>query len=782
MPRIRSEETELAQLTVTGEGVGLAYQQRTTSLETDQMALVGDVSAGGVDVKMALASHDTGSVTRTLSELRVTDLRSELDQRGLDKTGLKAVLIERLSHALRDEGENPETYHFTVQVEPASATPASTKDVVNTDAEDSGGQSAKKAENTRKTWPDEEPIAGWVMCNGCEMWIQLEHTPFATTEEAEAAQTYLCKHCERFRLLKEEFLMMTREIDKGWRLALNNIATRLTEPIDNTAKERHALRKELAEERYWRTALRVKVDELRKVSLEAGSEAADQTLARDSAAEEDNARRKSGGATAVDNVEGRPMSDLNPDKRDKVSESIQKTTTPPVQEVTTPGGSPAATPPEQEHQKDVTGARRKNRHVFIYGDESASRMKHAVLRTVNWNKQVHYRVRDGASIQEISAQVDSATDIWGIPEAMVVLHAGLINLQKGEAPEETLLFFRATSSGLERDMADRQTYYADNGSPREGAPSDGKETATSQAQSTPTRPKAVRVHTERRRRRRTRVTSTNIGFLNMHGARKPSKWEELYGVLDSEAIELYAVAETHLRELEEPPVNPLWQWAGNNREGEARKGVRRKGWWDEEVRKALDERKAANRLHRKAVKTLSASDALQAWQEYLTCKHAMQTIVQSKIAEHNSRQLQSFTADGRNGARKFWTYVSSLDGKAKVPQIRHEDTGQPVSDMGRHLADHMRKLYDVGSGEQEIDSVEYHPINEYRLSNNVKWEVTHCANIRLSSGRRLALAVSMNGIALGVFVATLSAAAAQVHKATDKPSLPALSRALWMAR
>ncbi|KAH7952342.1 hypothetical protein HPB52_022016 [Rhipicephalus sanguineus] len=384
----------------------------------------------------------------------------------------------------------------------------------------------------------------------------------------------------------------------------------------------------------------------------------------------------------------------------------------------------------------------------------------------------------------------------------------------------------------------------------------------------------------------------------MHGARKPSKWEELYGVLDSEAIELYAVAETHLRELEEPPVNPLWQWAGNNREGEARKGggigflwrsgqvweklkcqcsehmwirgaisgtptiacvlyltvtngqhdgnvrvmqcisediqrwgtdsevlilgdfnghiqeidgfldfngdlmqqctrrhnlevanlrpdcegeftwcarnsrtcidyvlvssrlacqvkhisideegdfsigsdhnrirlticsstwckkerehrkpgqrflpeaayediakefdsnlqtskplkyeeyveelqrlmrqyevrtnsrggVRRKGWWDEEVRKALDERKAANRLHRKAVKTLSASDALQAWQEYLTCKQAMQTIVQSKIAEHNSRQLQSFTADGRNEARKFWTYVSSLDGKAK---------------------------------------------------------------------------------------------------------------------
>ncbi|KAL3186228.1 hypothetical protein MRX96_027954 [Rhipicephalus microplus] len=157
----------------------------------------------------------------------------------------------------------------------------------------------------------------------------------------------------------------------------------------------------------------------------------------------------------------------------------------------------------------------------------------------------------------------------------------------------------------------------------------------------------------------------------------------------------------------------------------SRGGVRRKGWWDQEVRKAFDERKEANRQHRKAVKALSTGDALHAWQEYLNCKQAMQTIVQSKITEHNSRQLQSFTADGRNGARKFWTYGSSLSGKAKVPEIRHEDTGLPVSDMDKHLADHMRKLYDFSNGDPEIIITDDNPINEYCLSNKVKWEVTH---------------------------------------------------------
>lgn len=71
---------------------------------------------------------------RKLSDLRVVDLRTELEKRGLDKGGNKQALVERLHkacvlpkrkyplnsnlignlflQALEDEGHDPETYNF----------------------------------------------------------------------------------------------------------------------------------------------------------------------------------------------------------------------------------------------------------------------------------------------------------------------------------------------------------------------------------------------------------------------------------------------------------------------------------------------------------------------------------------------------------------------------------------------------------------------------------------------------------------------------------------------
>ncbi|XP_039443387.1 SAFB-like transcription modulator [Culex pipiens pallens] len=51
---------------------------------------------------------------RKLSELRVVDLKQELEKRGKDGNGVKNVLIERLTQALKEENKDPETFEFEI--------------------------------------------------------------------------------------------------------------------------------------------------------------------------------------------------------------------------------------------------------------------------------------------------------------------------------------------------------------------------------------------------------------------------------------------------------------------------------------------------------------------------------------------------------------------------------------------------------------------------------------------------------------------------------------------
>ncbi|KAH6927337.1 hypothetical protein HPB50_001877 [Hyalomma asiaticum] len=77
-------------------------------------------------------------------------------------------------------------------------------------------------------------------------------------------------------------------------------------------------------------------------------------------------------------------------------------------------------------------------------------------------------------------------------------------------------------------------------------------------------PKLAIMKRRRHRRRRKKDASAIVGFLNIHGGRKNGKWEELYRMLETENMSLYAVAETHLLGLEEPGsrkggIGALWR-------------------------------------------------------------------------------------------------------------------------------------------------------------------------------------------------------------------------------
>ncbi|KAI6203322.1 Scaffold attachment factor B2 [Aphelenchoides besseyi] len=105
----------------------------------------------------------TSKVGKHISDLLVNELKLELEHRGLDKTGIKATLIERLTQAVKNEGHEIDNYEFYATTsnaesdKPASKNDNDAEDVVAENPEANSNDTSLLKDSTL-TKPKEEKI------------------------------------------------------------------------------------------------------------------------------------------------------------------------------------------------------------------------------------------------------------------------------------------------------------------------------------------------------------------------------------------------------------------------------------------------------------------------------------------------------------------------------------------------------------------------------------------------------------------------------------------------
>ncbi|KAL3183406.1 hypothetical protein MRX96_000364 [Rhipicephalus microplus] len=95
----------------------------------------------------------------------------------------------------------------------------------------------KRAKASNGKALDGEELVDWVQCPSCERWLERSDTPFETTQEAEADSSFLCRICERMRVMREQSQLQYKQESERWQLASDSLAARLEAHIVNSKNE-----------------------------------------------------------------------------------------------------------------------------------------------------------------------------------------------------------------------------------------------------------------------------------------------------------------------------------------------------------------------------------------------------------------------------------------------------------------------------------------------------------------------------------------------------------------
>ncbi|KAL3171342.1 hypothetical protein MRX96_013560 [Rhipicephalus microplus] len=304
----------------------------------------------------------------------------------------------------------------------------------------------KRAKASNGKALDGEELVDWVQCLSCERWLERSDTPFETTQEAEADSSFLCRICERMRVMREQSQLQYKQESERWQLALDSLAARLEAHIVNSKNERDVLLDKLAEERRLRGALLEQVGALQraldiidadKTSSHENTSATRRVEVTKSAKDVSDVRN-SVKAAAVDagreivQSQNKPNSDqelLGGDDRNAVKavavdagRVIDQSQNKPNSDQELVGGSPAEAVGWQvkrskraqkrlrkeraeDSQASIPSSRKKTANgppppperpaglpgAFVYVDGNARRLKRAVLQASAWHRGIQQR-------------------------------------------------------------------------------------------------------------------------------------------------------------------------------------------------------------------------------------------------------------------------------------------------------------------------------------------------------------------------------------------------------
>ncbi|KAH7982226.1 hypothetical protein HPB52_003504 [Rhipicephalus sanguineus] len=286
----------------------------------------------------------------------------------------------------------------------------------------------------------------WVACTSCDVWIDIEDTPFESVEEASATAHYDCKQCVRLNILREEFTQLLRRHKEECALQLENTETRLSDALSQLGRETR-MREELQARV---SQLQTQLNDLKSATEGSQTEKLEGShhVATDSATsrlpqKEDKKRRardkepnqaapgscpgslepRGEECSQVDDECALEVQEWRPTLRNKKRNDLGKSSS----------EMRSSNKEELKQQERFREPLNKSRCAFIYGDRNAFRLRHTTLRTVKWNKLVQYRTWKDATLQKVMTEMDAAVDIWSAPEAVVVVHCGSSDIVDNDA-------------------------------------------------------------------------------------------------------------------------------------------------------------------------------------------------------------------------------------------------------------------------------------------------------------------------------------------------------------